>query len=70
MLEEGRAAVEKDGAEVLVLGCTATYGFYEEMQRELGIPVLNPVIIPLKYAEFLAGLNKRFGWGHSPGWNL
>jgi allantoin racemase len=65
MIEEGRKAIEEDGAEVIVLGCTATFGFYEEMQAALGVPVLDPVITPLKYAEFLVDLRDRFGWGHS-----
>lgn len=65
MIEEGRKAIEEDGAEVIVLGCTATFGFYQEMQEALGVPVLDPVITPLKYAEFLIDLNRRFGWSHS-----
>lgn len=65
MIREGRAAIEEDGAEVIVLGCTATFGFYREMQDELGVPVIDPMIAPLKYAEFLVDLRDRFGWGHS-----
>lgn len=62
--EAATAAVEEDGAEVVVLGCTAEYGFYEELQNELGVPVLDAVTAPLKYAELLTDL-AEFGWTHS-----
>lgn len=59
-----REAVEEDGAEVLILGCTAEYGFYRELQDELGVPVLDAVTAPFKFAELLAEL-RSFGWTHS-----
>lgn len=62
--EAARAAVEEDDAEVVVLGCTAEYGFYEELQADLGVPVLDAVTAPFKYAELLAEL-ADFGWTHS-----
>jgi allantoin racemase len=68
LLSEGRHAVEEDGAEVIILGCTAEYGFYEQMQQELGVPVIDAVLAPFKYAEFLAGLGERFGWYPSRMW--
>lgn len=64
-IEEGRKAVEVDGAEVLILGCTVEFGFWKTLQKELGVPVLDPVITPLKYAEYLATLRDRYGWSHS-----
>jgi allantoin racemase len=60
-----REAVENDGAEVIILGCTATYGFYEELQQELGVPVIDAMIASLKTAEFAAELKSRLGWSHS-----
>jgi len=60
-----REAVECDGAEVLILGCTATYGFYRELQEELGVPVIDPMLAAFKTAEFAAELRNRFGWSHS-----
>ena len=60
-----REAVERDEAEVLILGCTATYGFYRELQEELGVPVLDPMIASFKAAEFAAELKNRLGWSHS-----
>ncbi len=58
-------AVEEDHAEVIILGCTMEFGFHRELQSKLGVPVLDPVIAPLKYAEFLVECRDRFGWSHS-----
>ena len=41
LMAEARAAVHEDGAEVIVLGCTAEYGFHAAMQAELGVPVID-----------------------------
>jgi len=68
LLTEGRKAVQEDGAEVIILGCTAEYGFYKEMQEALGVPVIDAVLAPFKYAEFLADLAGRFGWHPSRMW--
>ncbi|WP_053206504.1 aspartate/glutamate racemase family protein [Jiangella muralis] len=53
MLEQGRLAVEQDGADVLVLGCMSM-GFLdvaEQMTEELGVPVVNPSRAGLHAAE-------------------
>ncbi len=68
LLTEGRKAIQEDGAEVIILGCTAEYGFHEKMQCELGVPVIDAVLAPFKYAEFLAELAERFGWYPSRMW--
>jgi len=60
-----REAVEKDLAEVIILGCTAQFGFYRELQKYLEVPVIDPILAALKYVEFLMGVKKRFNWGHS-----
>ena len=39
-----------------MLGCGATTGLAERMQRELGVPVLDPGLIAAKYAEMLVAL--------------
>jgi allantoin racemase len=64
-LEAAREAIEKDGAETIILGCTGEFGFWNRLQKELGVSVLDPVITPLKYVEYLVGLGRRFGWTHS-----
>lgn len=58
-------AVEKDSAEVIILGCTIEFGFFRDLQRELSVPVLDAVVTPFKYAEHLVELRDRFGWRHS-----
>lgn len=68
LITEGRKAVEEDGAEVLILGCTAEYGFYRLMQKELGVPVIDAVLAPFKYAEFLAEVGFKLDWRPSRKW--
>lgn len=56
-LEEGRRAIEQDRADALILGCMSM-GFLEiaeEVAPQLGVPVLNPGRVSLKYAEALVG---------------
>ncbi len=65
ILEEARLAVEEDGADVIVLGCTIEFGFYQKVQQELGVPVVDAIVAPIRYAEFLADLGDRHGWRHS-----
>jgi allantoin racemase len=62
LMTEGRKAIEEDGAEVLILGCTAETGFQAKMQQDLGVPVIDAVQAPFKQAEFLVELAQRFGW--------
>lgn len=65
MRAAAKEAVEKDGAEVIILGCTIEFGFYKELQEEFQVPVIDAVLAPLKYAEFLVDLRNRFDWSHS-----
>jgi allantoin racemase len=56
MVETGRAAVEEDGAEVLVPGC-ASLSFvqaHDRLTEELGVPFLDPVRIALATAQLWA----------------
>ena len=63
--EAAKEAIEDDGAEVVILGCTGAHGFYEQLQQSLGVPVIDPGIAAVKFAEFLVELKNRFGWTHS-----
>ena len=38
------------------------------MQQELGIPVLDAILAPFKYAELLAEMADHFGWYPSRMW--
>jgi allantoin racemase len=55
-------ALTEDGAEVIVLGFTAEYGFFSELQERLGAPVVDATVAPFKYAELLGELAASFGW--------
>lgn len=55
-------ALTADGAETIVLGCTAEFGFFAELQETLGAPVVDATVGPFKYAELLGELASAFGW--------
>jgi len=65
ILREAKAALQEDLAEVICLGCTGMAGQAQYAQEALGVPVLDPVVMGLKMAEFRAELWKRFGISHS-----
>jgi len=65
IIEQARRAVEEDGAEAIILGCTIEFGFFEHVQAEIGVPVIDPVVAAFKMAESLAGMKRRFGWAPS-----
>jgi len=48
-----RVAIEQDGAEVVILGCAGMVGYAEELEKELGIVVLDPTTVTFKMAEAL-----------------
>ncbi|HYU78349.1 MAG TPA: aspartate/glutamate racemase family protein [Vicinamibacterales bacterium] len=56
ILEVGRAAVEEDGAEVLVLGCAGLAGQTSELARLLHVAIVDPTPVALKVAELLVDL--------------
>lgn len=54
---EGRAALLQDRADTLILGCMSM-GFLEvaeAVSAELGVPVLNPARVALRFAEAIVG---------------
>jgi len=53
LLDAGRAAIQEDEADTLVLGCMseAFLGFAEDLQKRLDVPVVNPVAVSVKMAE-------------------
>ena len=65
LMQAGREAIERDSAEVIILGCTAEFGFYKQMQEEFQVPVIDATIAPLKYAEFMVDIKRVTGMGHS-----
>ncbi len=61
MVTMGRQLMEEQGAEALVLGCGSTTGLATRVADELDIPVLDPGLTAMKYAEMLVEL----GLSHS-----
>ena len=55
-LQAGATAIEKDGAEVLILAGAVLAGMEIEMTRELGIPVLDPVKCAMIQAQGLVAM--------------
>jgi len=58
MVDQAAEAIEKDGAHVIVLGCTGLAGLDQQVEnglREKGhdVPVIDPASIALKIAEAL-----------------
>ena len=69
LVAAGRRAVEEDYAEALILGCTLEIGFYREIEKALGVPVIDPSIAALKRAEYAALLKRQCGWVPSRMWS-
>ena len=59
--QEALTAVKEDGAEVIVLGCAGMSGLDKELQRKLGVPVLDGFVCALKLLEFF----QQYGISHS-----
>jgi len=59
ILEVAREAIEQDGAEVMILGCAGMVGYAEEVEKQLGIVVLDPTTVAFKVAEALVDVGIR-----------
>ncbi|MEM6461879.1 MAG: aspartate/glutamate racemase family protein [Pseudomonadota bacterium] len=69
LTDAGRRAVEEDYAEAIILGCTLEIGFYQELEKEFGVPVIDPSIAAFKRAEYAAILKRQCGWTPSRKWS-
>ena len=58
-------ALEEDGAEVIVLGCTMETGQYKDLQEKFGIPIIDPAIAALMHAKMEYDCKKYCGWTYS-----
>lgn len=58
---EGKKAVKEDGAEVIVMGCGFMSGMTKEIEKEIGVPVVDPWAAAMAFAEMLV----RLGLSHS-----
>lgn len=53
LLRESRAAIDEDGADVIILGSTTMHQSYEFLRANLEVPVLSPGLVAVKMAELL-----------------
>lgn len=56
-------AIERDGAEVIVLGCTGMVALAENVRERLGVPVVEPAAATFKMAELMVKLGLRHNRG-------
>jgi len=59
ILDVAGRAVRDDGAEVIILGCAGLAGYASDVEREIGVPVLDPTAVALKMAEVFASLGLK-----------
>lgn len=57
--QEGRKAVEEDDAEAILLGCAGMAEFANQLEQELGVPVIDGVVAGVKFAEAIVDLGKK-----------
>ncbi len=56
-IEEGRRAIEEDGADTLIIGCTGMMGLAEDTQSILGVPVIDAGMAGIRMCEMLIKMN-------------
>jgi allantoin racemase len=59
ILELSREAVREDRVEVIILGCAGLSGYAADVERELGVVVIDPTAVAFKVAEAIADLGLR-----------
>ncbi|HPT64607.1 MAG: aspartate/glutamate racemase family protein [Acetomicrobium sp.] len=62
ILKEAERAVKEDGAEVIILGCTKEFGFFEKIQDCIGVPAIDSMIAACKEAEHLVSCRDKLNW--------
>ena len=53
LIQEGETAVKEDRAEVLILGCAGMAGMDKEIEKAIGVPVIDGVVSALLIMESL-----------------
>ena len=56
ILDECRRALDEDGSGAIVLGCAGMADLADDLQEELGVPVIDGVGIAVRFVEALVGL--------------
>ncbi len=57
IIEEATVTVKKDGADVVVLGCTGMAYIADQLKDKIPVPLIEPAAAALKVAELLFSLN-------------
>lgn len=65
MTLEIEKAISEDFADVIVLACTMETGQYVQLQKKFNIPVIDPTVAALKYAEMMVNVRETCGWSVS-----
>lgn len=63
IVKSAREAIERDGAEVIVLGCTGMAALAAKVRERLDVPLIEPAATTLKMAEMLIKLGLRHNRG-------
>lgn len=59
IVEAAREAIERDGAEVIILGCTGMATLADRVRERLSVPIVEPAATTFKMAELLVKLGLR-----------
>jgi len=58
LIEQSKKAIE-EGAKSIILGCTGMTGLGEKLAEHLDVPVLDPLLVTVKFAELLVRLGLK-----------
>lgn len=64
LIDLSEKIVEEDRAEAIILGCAGMSGVDSEMEKALGIPVIDPVVAAVKLLEAIIDSGKKTGKEH------
>ena len=59
VISEARKAIDVYGAEVIVLGCGGFIGLAKDLEKALGVPVIDPTPTTFKIAEALVSIGMK-----------
>jgi len=62
MRQEINLAIKEDRAESIILGCTMQFGFFEQLQKEFSVPIIDFMLAALKYVELLVEIRDKMNW--------
>jgi allantoin racemase len=62
LAQESRVLIDEHGADSIIMGCTGLVGMAQALHERIGVPVLDPTPVSLKFAELLI----TAGISHSP----